>query len=754
MSDEPSGARQEAGDRRPAEEGPRRPAADPEAKPEAEPEAEPEAKPGQEEQKPAVSSPDALEGEYEESLAPEEQMVRETLERDRRGENLRRLVSDLQDTAGADAGTFVGNQFTMGDDSRVNHAGRDFYVTYGNAGERPQATPLTKEQLARLSPSHVVSTGSLSCLTEHLGPGRVGVLSGPPGTGRTMTALAGLLHSSAQGAAEARIATFPHGIDPSRLRTGDLRESTGYLLDASGADWVRTRDDSGFRQLSYLATRTGSAFVVLVDGDTRFAPDHGEIRVVPHTAPGALAVFERCLAYRLWRSGVADGNTRARETASDPRVREELGDNSRPREAHALAGAVAQSMVDGRRLDEVLDERPQRLRECAQELLSDQGRKYERSFLLAISVLDGKSMVRTTSAALRLADLVDSVKTVPPAPGSLWSAFDETLGTWLQYAEADDDSGPDESRRRIRLRKPRLTTAVLDTAWHNHPALREPMITWLRDLTEDPDPEIRLAAAQAVGKLAVYDYAEIEKEFLSGWVRSNRVGHHWLAAWALEVTARHPAVTRQVNELLRTLADGSLARRSTAVRAYSTSLGILFFRDALTALRRAASRGRLHDEVARAMKELFLSGFRDEVIGELARWARSGEPLLDLAVHRSLTRLAMIPGEVAGDDRPSLLALLCDGDDERRVQIGLLWRSAFSDAEGNGPTWAALLHWVRCAGREPDAVHAIGALVADLGEDRRLNTALRFHLHWWGRHTISRLTAEELLPYLERRILR
>ncbi|WP_436758560.1 hypothetical protein [Streptosporangium sp. V21-05] len=707
---------------------------------------------------------DRLEEKSERLLAPKEQMAHEARERDLRGENLRRLMSDHPDALEVVAETVAGNRFTLGDGARVTQAGNDIYFyNYGRTEERPQAAPLTPQEVAQLDLAHIVITESISRLVEHLRSGCVGIVSGQSGTGRATAGLAALAHGPAWKTAEARIGVFPAGVDPYRLRAGDLREKTGYLLDATGAEWVRRGDDTRFRHLSHLARSAGCSFVILVDGSLRPVPEHGETLVVTHRAPPPIAVFERVLAYRLSCLNVSDPQKRARATASEVRVYDELGGDSGPREASGLARSVAQSVVDGRGLDEVLDERPQRLRRCAEELLSgegpgdggkDRGTKYERSFLLAVSVLGGESMVRITSAALHLADLLDSVKTAPPAPDSVWSAFDERLGNWLRYARADDTSETDEIMRRIRLRTPALTAAVLDVAWHDHPILRAPLTAWLHALTRDPDPRIRMAAAQAVGKLAGYDYAEIEAEFISGWVRSNHVEHHWLAAWALEVAARHPALTGRVRGLLRTWARGSLVRRSAAARAYGTSLGGMFFHDALLSLRGIAVSGpRLRDEVARAMTELFLQGFRDAVVDELARWAHADDTGLNVAVSRSLVRLALVPGDEAGG-RPALLTMLGGGDDTRRARIGGLWRSAFTDAETSGRAWTALLHWIQAADRAPGLVGAIGALVAELGSDARLNVALRFHLLWWGGGKIPPHVADTLLSHLDSRSFR
>ncbi|MFC6080420.1 hypothetical protein [Sphaerisporangium aureirubrum] len=685
-----------------------------------------------------------------ESLRPEEHIAHERRERARREENRRRLLSDVDDA-------LLGGHFNVSGHGRLYQAGRDVHYNHYDGREYPEATPLTEHHLRQLAPAHVVETDGYRRLTAHVAAGRVCLLRGSPGTGRWTAAVAGLAHAGARGAIDPRPATFPPGTAPHRLRVAALRDRTGYLVDATAAEWIRTGCAAGLRHLAHLATQANCAFVVVTDAATRVGAENSQTLVVSHRAPPVLDVFERCLCYWLHELGVADSAGRARVIAADSVVREELGELGRPREAGRLAGDIAACLAEGREYTEVLAERPQRVRQEAKSLLSEEGkgRKYERCFLLAVSVLSGQPMVTVTSAALRLAELVDAAKTTPPERDSQWSAFDETLGDWLGYAEADDNTGDDPARRPIRLRRATLGAAVLEVAWHNHPTLHGPLTSWLHRLTEDPEEaeEVRMAAAQAVGKLAMYDFAEIEREFVRAWVESASVRSHWLAAWALDTAAGNRAVATKVGALLRTWTgpSGTVRQHSAAVRAYSTTLGGMFPRDALRAVRVVtASRSRLHFEAARVLEELFRSGLRDEVVDEMDRWLPGGGQEHEVTAALALMLIAMVPEHPEGD-RPALLAMFADAEADRRHQIGQLWRNALTCSEGvSRLAWDVLRLWVEHADREPAAsLGPVGGLVEELSEP--VGRALCFHLQWWRGDPVSPGTVSTLLSVLTTR---
>ncbi|WP_182906534.1 hypothetical protein [Microbispora sp. H13382] len=674
--------------------------------------------------------PDEAEG-RDERLTPEELLRQENRERDIRDENLRRLFADrLDHTASSGAGV-IGTQYNLGERGHAQVAAGDFVIYYGPREERPRAIPLTKEEAARYAPAHVVRTESLSLLEKRWEPGRVHVLCGAPGTGRETTALAALVRHARQDATGIAVAIWPPGVDPRQLTEADVDRDTGYLVHATGASPERDTGGALFRRLAHLAERTGSTFVVVADERARFSSQWRDAHVVPHTRPPALAVFERSLAFHLQRLKAADPQELAARIRAHPQVRTELGEDAPPGEAHVLALAVAEAMGEEEDLDEVLlhvaGDLPRRLRERAQKLLRKEESVYVRAFLLAASVLDGTSMVTMTTAALDLAELVDRVD---PPPDKSWSAFDERLSDWLEFAETDDDRRAGEAERRLCLRTPRLAGSVLHVAWHEHPALRRPFVAWLHRLVQSDEQEVRIAAAQAVGKLATYDYAEIDREFLQPWIASSGFDRHRLAAWALEAAAWDPRFAPRVGERLNRLARGGPPARSVAVRAYGTSLGGLFLNDALPGLRRIAASGQFAGEVGRAMAELFVSGARQEIVAELARWASSDAVRLRAVAAQTLARLALVPADGADDDCPALLTDRGNEGDTRRM-LEVLWRNGLKDPHVGAYVWRLLHDWVHLVDMRPHLLGPVGDLVADLATDAALHRSLGFHLLWW-----------------------
>ncbi|WP_214105775.1 hypothetical protein [Acrocarpospora catenulata] len=309
----------------------------------------------------------------------------------------------------------------------------------------------------------------MPALVQALAPGRVLTLVGSSGTGRTTLAGAALARFHHE--RRARIAVFPRGIDPRRLRRTDLTDRSGYLIDAGDADWTRTVNEPVFRYLRHLAARSRCAFIVLMNERAHLTEVQRTSNVFTHVPPPAIQVSERCLAFGLRDQGSETADKDAGRLAQHERIREELANGTRPAEAHALAASILWRHRQGGALDEVVtevcDERPERLRERARELLARrdepdgrdrthrQGKEpwiedkaareslHRRSFLLALAVLDGKPMVTVTSAALKLVEEVDAVRDDSTTPESTWSAFDESLAGWLTYAQAEDENHGD-----------------------------------------------------------------------------------------------------------------------------------------------------------------------------------------------------------------------------------------------------------------------------------------------------------------------
>ncbi|GLX93934.1 hypothetical protein [Herbidospora sp. NBRC 101105] len=518
-------------------------------------------------------------------------------EREQHRENLNRLHGDRD---------HIGTNFSMpGPGARVYSADN---ITFFGAGpeERPQTILLSPEELDRLV--YVATCDTLHALDAALVPGAVLGTFGPSGTGRRTVALAGLARFALRQAGGAKVAHLMAADNPRRLRADDLTPGTAYLLDAGAAEWTRTHNEAVFRHLVWLAEQTKAAMVVVLNERSVLSSEQRARYIHAHVAPPAFDVFERCLAYGL-RKVPADLAQVAYGLAADPRVREELATAARPGDGAALAHALVRRLRDGgdpaEVLDEVLNLQPQRLREQAAELLggtmaekesepAHQHRRtvYQRSFLLSLAVLDGRPQTVVDAVAVRLAEKIGVPEPERLPEGDLWSAFDQSAPDWLKYARAEIVYGSGPWDRLVRFRDARLGPKILESAWLDHPVLRGPFLDLLEGLCEDADFDVRMASAQAVGKLATYDFAAVDDRFLGPWVRSDRVRTHWAAAWALESAAFEPFFTEEVRRRLLRWTRESLGRRSVAVRAFGSTLGLWYIDDALLGLRRIAASSR------------------------------------------------------------------------------------------------------------------------------------------------------------------
>ena len=131
----------------------------------------------------------------------------------------------------------------------------------------------------------------------------------------------------------------------------------------------------------------------------------------------------------------------------------------------------------------------------------------------------------------------------------------------------------------VRLSTRRLARTIIEVAWSDYDAARKPMQTWLAGICgEHRDPQVRLRAAQALGYIALRDYAHIKNNVLNPWSESERAIEHQAAAWRPQaaVLADRPdgPMRERVGKLLE---DWSRRRpwqkRAIAVRAYGTSIG-------------------------------------------------------------------------------------------------------------------------------------------------------------------------------------
>ncbi|GHH71847.1 hypothetical protein GCM10017673_25990 [Streptosporangium violaceochromogenes] len=609
-----------------------------------------------------------------------------------------------------------------------------------DSGPITRVYPVGDEDAARIRDTFVDGE-SRRRLVERLRGERVVVLAGHADGGRGYTAQAALLgwaHGEHRERKERHTALLTVSGDPAYVKTDDLRERTGYVLDATRAGWTRRNPQEVLRHLGHLAETLSGRFVVLTGPGG--LPGHPSVL---HDPPEPVQVFERWLKYELTRTG--DGDLFAAVHRMEG-LAEFAAERRPPAEGAGLARETAAVLRRGGELRDVTAGLPGELRKAARELLNDGHPLPQRCFLIASAVLNELPVITVSRAATLLVELVKGEH--PPAESPEPPAW-EWLPEWLDHAQADCGRDDDaRGIRRVRLRRPHLAAAVLEVVWQEGQSVRDPVLTWLKNLSAHPARDVRIKVAHAIGRLATYDFDVIDEEFLQPWSgQTARQSEQWLAAWAFEAAAHAESTSGRVLERLRLWSSKEAAKKRTvAARAYGSRIGVDWIEEALAAFRRIVLRSSvqqryMQDAVARSLTEVYTRQTAPAILGELARWAERKHPALRRTAALALTRLASEGGDRRSRLRPE------EFDDELwpRVERHLvkLWLNALGcgivhrdPRNVTGPpiheAWTAFATWVGAWDRTSGRHRAVIEQVFSDGE-RELRGPLRLHLHHWFR---------------------
>jgi hypothetical protein len=698
---------------------------------------------GREEKAPEVSLEDE---EFDEDRPLTERLADEDSERRLREENLDGLYATR---------TVHGSAHRIMDSTLFETHHGDINIGLPNSGPIVRSYPVGDEDTNRIRDTFVDSD-SRKHLVEQLDSERVVVLAGQADSGREYTAQAALLwwaHGSPHEEGR-RTALLMVSGDPSHVKPGSLRKRTGYVLDATRAAWTRRNPQEVLRHLDHLADVLSGCFVVLTGPDGLLG--QSSIRHVP---PRPVEVFERWMKYELTRLGKSG----LFETAYQMRGLEDFAAEKRPpAESARLARESAAVLCRSGLLEDVIAGQPDELKNEARKLLSSNDPLPQRCFLISVAILNELPVVTVSRAASLLMELVrgePSAREQPDQPTWEW------LPDWLEYAQADCDQTDDANGiRRIRLRRPHLAAAVLEIVWQEGQSIRDPVLTWLEELSKHPDRDVRIKVAHAIGRLATYDFDVIDAEFLSPWSSaSSRQSQQWLAAWAFEAAAHVEKTSGRVLDRLRSWsAKGAVKQQTVVARAYGSRIGVDWIEDALAAFQRISLRSPqrqryIHDAVARSLTEIYTRETAPAILSELAKWIEKQHPGLRRTAALALTRLAS-----EGEGQRSRLQLDEIDDElwqETERQLVELWLNALSCGlvvprnlqKVTGPpvheAWAVLTAWVgdweRVSGRHRAVIEKVFS--AGRGE---LRGPLQLHLHHWFRREMTGVELSRRLYHL------
>lgn len=676
MVDETSGSNEESASPKPADDG----------KPEEPSQPEKRAEQNRKEKK--TSNPDEIEPEPDLSAQ----------DRRRQHEDLRRIRLN---SYGGDA--FLGDRNTH-------------YHFQASGADRPWLVSHLSDDDTKVLRKTFAGTRSRTDLANLLAKHRIAVLHGRHGCGRKTAALAALSQCMA------KLAIIDGDSVPAALRAEDIKPGHGYLYDASGKTWTRNISEPAILGCRQLLADVDAQLVVLLADDV--SADAVSTCTVEHEPPDPYDVLSRHLRHALPDHDISVITGRITYA---PRT---------PRDAADLAAALAKGILEGRLVEEILAERPhpqhiearRLLRQSADGLNGDRDLG-KRAFFIAWAVLDGLPTVQICRAAQRLAELLYDTESPDTHAKLGLLPFGAILDEWLGDARDDPPDYAETMDRRLPHRAG-FARAVMDVVWFDYVIAHEALLDWLEGLCSHTDPQVRLKAAQAIGRLASYDFDFIEQRYFIRWSGGAKRVLHETTAYALEAAVAYDGRRfERVFERAEQWAKGTLAQQSTATQLLGTVLGVRDPARAMRILRQiAVSQPKaLRSPLIWSIVEMFAGGSGLAVLDALRSWARSPHPAVRRLTALSLAELARIGrGYLLPDDRkgsareqnvPPLMAFY----DRSSVRVIDLWLQVLTSRTCGPEPWNALRAWQK-AGVD------FTALRKALEREPRLRAPLKFYL--------------------------
>ncbi|HTI22277.1 MAG TPA: hypothetical protein VL652_14880 [Kutzneria sp.] len=473
----------------------------------------------------------------------------------------------------------------------------------------------TRLDARRATRRFVEPAGFLDALAKLLSS-RAVVLAGPPGSGRRTAAT--VLLDRLGGLHLVEIAVD----DEATLARHPVAAKEGYLLDLTGADDATVEQvKAALTEFTATLDQEDSSLVVLVDDDR--AAGFDAVRLPP---PEPVEVLKAHL----------EG------TEFDPLPTEPPTTSA---DAVRLAGLLV-SVEDPRLVAGAFHRWKARLRK---EFDQHEDVPW-RALLLAAAFLEGAHQDVVDAAADAL--LAES-RYEGPRPHPLAGP-----GLAARLAGVGAFAGP------VSFAEPGYAEAVIDFAWTEFPALREPLVDWLIGLADAGG--VRLATkVLGLGASAV-------AKVVTAWAESaSPLAQRLLAAAALD-----PTIGADIRRLIKDWSrrrDLSRPLSDVVIAVCGGELGSRFPHIALTRLGSFVKRPELTDKVASALSTMAGESQFAQVVTRLARWLRETDE-----ARRALAVRALLDEAVAQPQhRETLLNLLVQAAGGRPTELGALDLAAF-----------------------------------------------------------------------------
>jgi hypothetical protein len=678
-------------------------------------------------------------------------------------------LGDGEDTGGArtaraaqDNLTPPPRTITVGGDNQY-FEGNYFFVSQAESGGPTLVDgPVPGEELERLNAVYLQAPG-YARMKQRLRAQNLLVLCGEPGSGRVSTALALLAEVAPDGVNRLDPAT-----DLRAVGEGMFKEGTGYLLEPPDEEHTAPAPqpaggppapDAGptpltemhLDRLSAQLAKATAFAVIVVGGDDqadRLLRGRYGFRFVP---PPTRDVLRRHLRERL-RDAPAGSFQDALARRAD--VHEALGlEELRPAEAAHLADHLAR-----RQLGELTDEE---LRAACSGLVTRQARLWlagadrpghlptampairTAAFRIAVAVFNGSPYGLAAQAADELAWKLGITLDPENPPGRRLFGTHAELRPALARAELSDgevDLGLAQAPARIiTFQGKGLATAVLREVWDGHHAARGPVGRWLRELCDDPRPQVWVRAAVAAGVLCSWDWIHGYGDIVRPMALGTHDGPRFAVATVLAQAAYEPTVQPAVGSLLKQWAKGEdPGLREAAVVAHGHGLAAGSVAASLDELGKAIRRdedGTLLVAVSFSVARLLAGPEPEAVIERLGRWLGDGRRAYVDLVLLTMLRAIRTPTTFLWGlrDNPelerrsgwTLAGALIATRPDLAAHVADLVGHALATPRSAAPALDAMGSWIRRAATDEKQLAALGGFLPRLAAGGRDRDRLR-----------------------------
>jgi len=529
-----------------------------------------------------------------------------------------------------------------------------------------------------------------------------------------------------------------------------------YVIDTLSSDTCQNLTVASLGRLSELLRKANSYLVITIDKSVSLSESVlGAYLANWDELPNPRRVLE---AHIKWMLDEAH-RTPALKLADSAQVLKLLEGQLVPGEVDCLADLLVRVSRGSFNLAEGLSQFETSALQSLKEWYRSHDSLDQHAFMISIAVLNGSAYEVIAGASKRLASLIReslggaTLQADAPFLKPRSSRLEETCARIVDgYAKTEFGRCPVEL---VMLNNPAYQSCVLQHVWSELDWLRVPLALWLQNLDQFGGMDDRAKAAAAVGELCKLDFAGTVAGIIRPWANDPDPEVRAAAAFALSIPAWNAGRAPHVLKLLHhwSTLKNNWRLNWTAAAAYGGLAGQRFPNVALRELLAMASGGdsRIRSIAGSSLLRLLvlLEGEPGACLGLLVALAdATAEDRPTKAARNALHLfLELLQAETSSADpaektwpmllRASRREVAC------RDLVVSLWRRALNEKTTRRAALEILRTHVNRSEEVPELYKAVEAIIFDVARNgiSRETRRLLYHLNSWARASSPALTA-------------